>query len=45
MIGPLQLVSYVVQNRHAAEQEMHWDKKTNKENNHFELCDLSFFLS
>ena len=28
-IGPLQLAIHVVQNRHAGEQELHWDK-TNK---------------
>ena len=26
LIGPLQLVIHVVQNRHAGEQKSHWDK-------------------
>ena len=29
LIGPLQLAIHVVQNRHAGEQKLHWDK-TNK---------------
>ena len=40
IIGPLQLVIHVVQNRPAGEQKSHWDE-TNKENYHFKLC-MSF---
>ena len=38
-MGPLQLVSHVVQKHLAGEQETHWDK-TNKESYHFKLCKL-----
>ena len=34
IMGPLQLVSHVVQKHIAGEQETHWDK-TNRENYHF----------
>ena len=35
-MGPLQVVSHVVQNHLAGEQETHWDK-TNKEHSDFKL--------
>ena len=38
-IGLLQLVTHVVQNRHAGEQVTHWEK-TKKENYHFKCCVL-----
>ena len=37
VIGPLQVSSDVVQNRHIGTQTSHWDK-TNKGNYHLELC-------
>ena len=42
-IGPLQLVIYIIQNRHARERETHWDK-TNKELASFKMVISLVFL-
>ena len=44
LIGPFQLAIHMVQNRHAGEQNSHWDK-TDKGNYHLKLCMCLFVLS